>query len=277
MKFWLTFGYLCHFVCYIRFKFIGFWILLLLLIGIGCVPQKKVIYFQGARNQNSIDSVPQYGSQDYEYIIGPTDILAVQIDGVDDEIFAAFKPNLQNSGSGSPLGQGLLVNKNGQIELPFLGKLTVSGLTLEQAADTIKSRLAVYVSDTSLAYVNIKPLTYRVTVLGEVARPGIYQADNEFMTITELLAKSGDLTIYSNRKNIKLYRTNRNTKLTTVYQLDLTKGELVQPLLSRLQPNDVIYIEPLRRKQIQGAVQIIGFSTSIISVAFFILTIYQRL
>lgn len=125
-------------------------------------------------------------------------------------------------------------------------------------------------------YVNVRTLTFPVTVIGEVARPGIYQADNEFMTITELLAKSGDLTQFSNRKTIKLYRTNRETKYTTVYQLDLTKADLVQPILSRLQPNDVLYVEPLRRKQFQSAIQIIGFGSSIASIAFLVFTIVDR-
>jgi polysaccharide export outer membrane protein len=253
------------------------YIIFLLLSVFSCIPQKKIIYFQGANNQHTIDSVPQYGSQFYEYMIGPTDILGVQIDGVDDAVFAAFKPNASEPSLSRPIDRGLLVDKFGQIELPYIGKVKVSGLTLSQATDTIKSRLLVYITDTTLMYVNVKTLNFPVTVIGEVSSPGIYQADNEFMTITELLAKSGDLTAFSNRKNIKLYRTDRGTNLTTVYILDLTRSELVQPFLTRLQPNDVIYVEPLRRKQFQGALQVIGFGTSILSVAFLILTIYDRL
>jgi polysaccharide export outer membrane protein len=255
-----------------RIKLSNLYLVFFLIASIGCIPQKNVIYFQGARNQHTINTVPQYGSQDYEYIIGPTDILAVQIDGVDDAVFAAFKPN-----PGTGAISSLLVNKYGQIELPILGKIKVTDLTLEQASDTIKSRLSAYIPDTSLAYVNVRTLTYAVTVLGEVTRPGIYQADNEFLTITDLLAKSGDLTPFGNRKTIKLYRTDRNTKLTTVYLLDLTRGDLVQPILSRLQPNDVIYVEPLPRKQFQSALQVIGFGSSILSVAFLVVTIFQRI
>ncbi|MDO1448306.1 polysaccharide biosynthesis/export family protein [Rhodocytophaga aerolata] len=244
--------------------------------SISCIPQKNIVYFQGARNQGTLDSVPIYGSQDYEYIIGPTDILGVQIDGVDDAIFAAFKPSTLAAGGGRPIDRGLLVDKQGQIELPYLGKIKLSGLTLPQAADTIKSRLSVYITDSTFMYVNVKTLSFPVTVIGEIGSPGIYQADNEFMTITELLAKSGDMTQYSNRKTIKLYRTDRETKLTTVYQLDLTKPDLVQPILSRLQPNDVIYVEPLRRKQFQSALQVIGFGSSIASIVVLAFTIYQR-
>jgi polysaccharide export outer membrane protein len=246
-------------------------------MAIGCVPQKKVIYFQGAGNPNTGNSLPQYGSQMYEYTIGPTDILGVQIDGVDDAVFAAFKPNVVDPGINRAIDRGLLVNKAGQIDLPYIGKVKVSGLTLAQATDTIKSRLLVYITDTTLMYVNVKTLSFPVTVIGEVNRPGIYQADNEFMTITELLAKSGDLTQFGNRKNVKLYRTDRETKQTTIFLMDLTSKDLVQPILTQLQPNDVIYIEPLTRKQFQNALTVVGFGSSILSVAFLLLTIYDRL
>jgi polysaccharide biosynthesis/export protein len=254
-----------------RLKINFLYIPIIFLSAIGCIPQKNVVYFQGARNQATIDSIPMYGSQDYEYIIGPTDQLAVQIDGVDDVVFAAFRPGGNTAGA-----SGLLVDKQGQIELPVLGKIKVSGLTLPQASDTIKSKLLLYITDTTLMYVNVRTLTFPVTIIGEVAIPGIYQAEDEFMTITELLAKSGDLTPFANRKTIKLYRTDRETKLTTVYQLDLTKADLVQPILSRLQPNDVLYVEPLRRKQFQSAFQVIGFGTSIVSIGLLVLSIYQR-
>jgi polysaccharide export outer membrane protein len=253
------------------------YVILLLLAVTSCITQKKIIYFQGAGVQNTTDSLPLYGNQFYEYTIGPTDILGVQIDGVDDRVFAAFKPNVSEAGLGRPIDRGLLVNKYGQIDLPYLGKIKVSGLTLDQATDTIKSRLLEYITDTTLMYVNVRTLSFPVTVIGEVARPGIYQADNEFMTITELIAKSGDLTSYGNRKTIKLYRTNRETKQTSVYMLDLTSKQLVQPTLSHLHPNDVIYVEPLPRKEFQNALTVVGFGTSLLSIAFLLLTIYDRL
>jgi polysaccharide export outer membrane protein len=259
-----------------RIKVNSIYLMFFLFSSIGCIPQKNIIYFQGAQNQDSINAVPQYGSQYYEYIIGPTDILSVQIDGVDDAVFAAFKPNVADAGFGRPIDRGLLVNKYGQIQLPYLGKIKVSGLTLAQATDTLQSRLLQYITDTTLMYVNVKTLSFPVTVIGEVVRPGIYQADNEFMTVTELLAKSGDLTQYGNRKNIKLYRTDRETKQTTVYLLDLTRKELVQPILSHLQPNDVVYVESLPRKQFQNAITVIGFGSSIASIAFLIFTIVDR-
>lgn len=248
---------------------------IILSLNYGCVPLRNIVYFQNEKGKPFTDSV--FTNQDYEFRIAPYDILSIEIDGIDEQSFAAFEPAGNTGGLGRPYDQGTFVNKFGQIELPFAGRIKVSGLTLMQASDTIRSRLLLYVVDSSLIYVHIKTLSFPVTVLGEVASPGIYQADNEFVTLTEILAKAGDLTLFSNRKNVRLIRSNRETRETTTYRLDLTKAELIEPIISRLQPNDVIYVEPLRRRQIQTATPVIGLASTIISLSLFIITLTTRL
>lgn len=240
-----------------------------------CIPQKNVVYFQGA-TKKSADSLASYVNQDYEYEIAPYDILGLQLDGIEDANYATFRPEAVSAGGGRIYDRGLFVNKNGHIELPYIGKIQVSGLTLMEAADTIRSKILLYVVDSSLIYVNVKVLNFPVTILGEVGRPGVYQAENEFMTITELLAKAGDITMYGNRKNIKVIRSNRETKATTTFYLDLTRADVIQPIISRLQPNDVLYVEPLRRKQIQTATPVIGIASAIFSISFFIYSLIIR-
>jgi polysaccharide biosynthesis/export protein len=250
---------------------------LIIFITYGCIPLRNIVYFQKAKTNTSADTLPEFRNQDYEFKIAPYDILSVEIDGVDEQSFAAFRPSGSSGSLGRAYDQGTFVNKFGQIELPYAGNIKVSGLTLMQAADTIRSKLLLYVVDSSLIYVQVKTLSFPVTILGEVSRPGVYQADNEYMTLTELLSKAGDLTVFSNRKNIKLIRSDRETKATTTYHLDLTKGELIQPVISRLQPNDVIYVEPLRRKQIQTVTPYIGIVSAFISITALIITIINRL
>lgn len=251
------------------------YLLFILTSTYSCIPFKRIIYFQDEKGKPVADTV--FTNQDYEFKVAPYDLLNVQIDGIEDQSMAAFKPAANMGGLGRPYDQGTFVNKFGQIELPYAGKIKVSGLTLMQAADTIRSRLLLYVVDSSLIYVHVKTLSFPVTVLGEVARPGIYQADNEFVTLTEILAKAGDLTIFSNRTNVRVIRSNRETKETNTYRIDLTKGELIRPVISRLQPNDVIYVEPLRRKQIDTARPIISIASTLLSVTALILTIRNRL
>jgi polysaccharide biosynthesis/export protein len=250
---------------------------LILFISYGCIPLRNIVYFQRDKTNNATDTLPTFRNQDYEFRIAPYDLLSLEIDGVDEQSFGAFRPDSPTRGLGRAYDQGTFVNKYGQIELPYVGKIKVSGLTLMQAADTIRSRLLIYVVDSSLIYVQVKTLSFPVTVIGEVAKPGTYDASNEYMTLTDLLAKAGDFTVYSNRKNIKLIRSDRETKVTTTYHIDITKGELIQPIISRLQPNDVIYVEPLRRKQIQTVTPYLALTSTFISITALIITIIIRL
>ncbi|QHT69242.1 hypothetical protein GXP67_22690 [Rhodocytophaga rosea] len=250
---------------------------IIVLTSYGCIPLRNIVYFQRDKTNNTPDSLPEFKNQDYEFTIAPYDILSLAIDGIDPQSFAAFKPSGQTGGSGRPYDQGTFVNKYGLIELPYVGKIKVSGLTLIQAADTIRSRLLLYVVDSSLIYIQVKTLSFPVTVLGEVSSPGTYQADNEYITFTELLAKAGGLTGYSNRKNIRLIRSDRETKETTTYRLDITKDEMIEPIISRLQPNDVIYVEPLRRKQLDTIRPITAIVSTVLSVSVLIITLINRI
>lgn len=250
---------------------------IIILTSYGCIPLRDIVYFQRDNTNNAPDTLLEFKNQDYEFTIAPYDILSLAIDGIDEQSFAAFRPSGQTGSLGRPYDQGTFVNKYGQIELPYAGKIKVSGLTLMQAADTIRSRLLLYVVDSSLIYVQVKTLSFPVTVIGEVSSPGVYQADNEYITLTELLAKAGGLTGYSNRKNIRLIRSDRETKATTTYRLDLTKGELIEPIISRLQPNDVIYVEPLRRKQLDTIRPITAIVSTVLSVTVLIITLINRI
>jgi polysaccharide export outer membrane protein len=168
------------------------------------------------------------------------------------------------------------VDKDGNIKLPYVGNIAVAGLTLAQAADTIRSRLSTYILDVDRnLLVTIKILNFNVNVLGEVATQGIVRAENEYLTVTEVLAKSGGITDFGNRKNIKLIRTDRLTKKTTAYRIDLTTQGMVSPQLARLQPNDVLYVQPLRRKQFGTANQLIGLVSAFISIPLIILSLYN--
>jgi len=251
--------------------------LLLLITAISCIPQKRVIYFQ--KNENSAPDLT-YTNQDYEFTIAPFDILALTITGFINEegqnVVAPFNTPITATGSGggmSAYGSGIVVDKNGDIELLYAGKIKLAGLTLAQAADTVRAALAKFIIDTNNNItVNLKILNYSITMLGEVRAQGVLRADNEFMTITEALAKSGGLTEVGNLKNVRIIRTNRLTKATTTYRLDLTDETAVSPILSRLQPGDIVVVDPLRRKQFATAGQTIGLISTVISVPILIIS-----
>ncbi len=252
-----------------------------LLFFSGCIPFRKIVLFQKDADNKTPDSL--YVNQDYEFVIAPFDILQVRVVSTVDEVAESLEvfsipPGAgagTAGGTGAYLG-GTLVDKNGNIKLPYVGNIPVAGLTLAQAADTIRSRLSTYILDVDRnLLVTLKILNFNVNVLGEVSNQGIVRAENEYMTVTEVLAKSGGITDLGNRKNIKLIRTDRLTKKTTSYRIDLTTQEMVSPQLARLQPNDVLYVQPLRRKQFGTANQLIGLITGFVSVPLLFFSIYN--
>jgi polysaccharide export outer membrane protein len=259
--------------------FVWFSFFFLLLSSIGCIPHKNVVYFQ--KSANTPDELP-YQNEDYEFIIGPFDILALKITGFTNEegqnVVAPFNTPVVATGVGNPgaYASGILVDKEGQIELLYVGKIKVAGLTLDQAGDTIRSALSRYIIDTgNNITVDLKILNYTITVLGEVGSQGVLKAENEYMTLTEAIAKSGGVTQFGNMKTVRLIRTDRLTKKTTTYRLDLTNDIPVSPILSRLQPNDILVVDPLPRKQFSTASQTISLISTFISVPLLVISVIR--
>jgi polysaccharide export outer membrane protein len=147
-----------------------------------------------------------------------------------------------------PIMDGYLV-KSGEIVFPILGKIKVEGLTPQQLATTIEEKLISegYVTD---PVVIVRLLNYKIYVMGEVARPGIVNVDNEKMTILEAVAAAGDLTIYGKRDNITVIREKDGKR--EVGTVDLTSKEIFNSPYYYVQQSDVIYVEPNDRRKRQG-------------------------
>ena len=137
-----------------------------------------------------------------------------------------------------------LVDAEGNIDYPVIGRIHIAGKTKEQLAREIKD--AIYPR-----YIKIEPtidirlMNFRVTILGQVKSPGVYQSDNERMNILEALAKAGDLDIRGDRENVLLYRTNADGT-REVHRLNLHDKSLLLSPYFNLQQNDFIYITPTR-------------------------------
>ena len=230
-----------------------------------CVPKKSVVYLQG--NQNAIASA----SNNYEPIIQQDDILYIHISSSVIEAAAPF--NLESksaSTSGNATGfealkQSYLVDNLGNIEFPVLGTLYVAGLTMQKLKSNIKEKLLLYVKD---PVINIRILNFKISVLGEVNRPGTISVSSQRITFLEAISQSGDLTLYGKRDNILLIRDFQGTK--TYNRIDITKADFVNSPFYYLDQNDVIYVEPKKVKIDSTA---IGPNvTTLISIASFILT-----
>ena len=160
-----------------------------------------------------------------------------------------------------------LVDLEGFAKLPYIEKIKLSGLTIDEATSTIKTELSQYLYQ---PVVSMKIVNARITVLGEVQAPGNYLINNKAINIYQALGLAGDITTYGNRKKVLIVREEDN-KVTKKY-VDLTNDEILGSNWYMMNPNDIIYVEPLARRK--GGMETFpwGLVTSIISTTFLIMT-----
>lgn len=207
---------------------------------ISCSTTKDVAYVQTAEREITIASNALHDAK-----IMPKDILTITIQANNPEAVAAFNgiywsPN-QEYIQGAQQTKRFLVDNEGKVSIPVVGFIHLSGMTLRQAESTVKSALSKYIKD--ITSVNVQIANYRYSVLGEVARPGTFTAENTKVTIFEALANAGDITIYGMNKDVRLMRDNGDgTKTLTT--LNLQDPEVLSSPYYYLQQGDVIYIMP---------------------------------
>lgn len=225
---------------------------LLAFLLVSCQSYKKVPYFQDTALVNDTEqSVRQTGVK-----VMPKDLLTIVVSCSTPELAAPF--NLVNSGTASgtvekTAGQGTtssalhqyLVDNQGNINFPVLGEIHVGGLTKLEIENMIIDSLKVYLKEAPLVTVRI--VNYRISVLGEVTKPGSFVVSNEKTNLLEALAMAGDLTIYGMRDNVKLIRTGLDNK-QEIITFDLNKAETVMSPYYELQQNDIIYVTPNKTK-----------------------------
>lgn len=152
-----------------------------------------------------------------------------------------------NTTNGATKVQGYLVNQDGVIVFPVLGELKVRGLTHHELAELIKDRL---ISEGHLKNptVTVKLMNFKVSILGDVTKPGQLTVDGERITIFEALSMVGDLTIYGQRQNVTIIREENGVR--TIGEVDLSSKDIFQSPYYYLHQNDVVYVEPnMRRKK----------------------------
>ena len=225
---------------------------LLAFLLVSCQSYKKVPYLQDTAFVNDTEqSVRQTGVK-----VMPKDLLTIAVSCSTPELAAPF--NLVRSKTAGGLeektaGQGTtpsalqqyLVDNQGNINFPVLGEIHVSGLTKLEIENLIIDKLKVYLKEAPIVTVRI--VNYRISVLGEVAKPGSFVISNEKINLLEALAMAGDLTIYGMRDNVKLIRTGQDNK-QEIITMDLNKAETVLSPYYQLQQNDIIYVTPNKTK-----------------------------
>jgi len=214
--------------------------ILVLLVFSSCVSKKEIVYFQN-------DEIDQSKvSNSYKTIIKPDDVLQITITALDIEAVRPFNlaavtySTSSNSAIGVAQQQTYLVDNKGEIDFPVIGKIKIGGLTRDETIELLRSKLSPdYIKDPNI---NIRIANYKISVMGDVRRPGSYNIPNERITILDALALAGDVNISGRRNNILIIREEAGKK--TQYRVDLRSNKLLTSPVYYLQQNDVVYVEP---------------------------------
>ncbi len=231
-------------------RFLVFLNISLSVIFTSCNTSKQIVYFENVK-----DTVFVTSQREINFTIKSNDILSITISSANEEASMAFNPHLKNNirsttatGSSSEPG-GYLVNSEGAISLPVLGKIQAVGLTKEQLKENITNLI---LSKKLLVdpLVEIRYLNYEVTVLGEVAKPTVITVPSEKISLLKAIGLAGDLTIYGQRENVLLVREEGGKKITR--HINLNSRDFFQSPYYYLQPNDVVYVAPNKIRMIQA-------------------------
>lgn len=216
------------------FKKIGV-LLVLVTIIFSCASRKDVVYLQDAADFETLVNDNLFVSK-----FKIDDLVSIHISSLNPEASGPFNLFRGASEGGIRAEQvDYLVDSNGEIDFPVIGKLKIEGLSPDEVRSLLRTRLSDYLKD---PIINIRLQNFTVTILGEVNRPGTYNVNGEQITIMEALGFAGDLTIRGVRDNVLVIRDFDGAK---VYQrIDLTSKKMMNSPVYYLTQNDVVYVEP---------------------------------
>jgi hypothetical protein len=228
-------------------------IILFLLGGMllfSCGSRKKVVYLQDVEVNKKIKA-----ECEYKTVIHTDDLLSIIVSCDDLESALPFNTPMiglgreVNTTTTQQIPRGYLVDKNGEIDFPVLGKIKVVGISRNDLAELLKEKLSVYLKN---PIVTIQFQNFKVTILGEVKNPGSYKVASERVSILDALGMAGDLGINGKRKNVLVMREQGDEKIFT--RIDLTSSEFIDSPFFYLQQNDVVYVEPNKGRIAGGSV-----------------------
>src|SRR5690606_36565941 len=218
-----------------------FYILLFLIGFSSCSSYRKIPYFHDLDRTNpTVEQIKNYTP----LTVQPEDILAINVSSLNPEASAIFNYNLNrvngNNYDNSPDNPvvGYLVDQQGNIQIPLIGSMEVAGLTTAEIRQRLEKELLTYLNE---PVVNIRILNFKVSVMGDVLRPGVYSVQNERITIPEALSLAGDLQITAIRQVMLIRELEGERKFIPI---DLTSTAFFDSPYYYLNNHDVIYAQP---------------------------------
>ncbi|MBN1789468.1 MAG: polysaccharide biosynthesis/export family protein [Bacteroidales bacterium] len=219
-------------------------VIMLLLAATGCISQKRLEYLQG---DNIATSAYPVANLDKE-VIQPGDELFIRVSSFDDVQFNFFSSQSENRqmNFSNDVSVSLIsydVNDSGYVNFPLLGYVPVANLTIEEATEKLRVMLADY---TNQPTVLIEIVNKRISIVGEVARPGHYVFTKNRLMLLEALSMAGDITVFGNKKRVYILRE-ENNELKKI-PVDLTSESLMATEEFFVRQNDVIYVPPTQSR-----------------------------
>lgn len=266
--------------CFILLKSMRFPYIVILLIFTACGPSRDLVYFSNLEEEDLNQHEPI--TNNVEPTIQADDLLNITVNSLSVETNALFNTGVLGTlGSTVSSGrestrviEGYLVDKEGSINFPVVGKIHLAGLTKAQATDTITKILSRdYVKD---PVVNIRFLNFKITLIGEVNNPSTITIPTEKINIAEAISMAGDLTALGQRENILIIR--EKDGIRNLHRINLNDKNLINNPHYYLQQNDIVYVEPHRLKAVQASLRrqntqfFLSVFASLISVSAIILT-----
>ncbi|MGN7514135.1 MAG: polysaccharide biosynthesis/export family protein [Allomuricauda sp.] len=225
-----------------------------------CTPSKDVVYFQDATQFETLVDDNTFTSK-----FKVDDLVSIHISTLDPEAsapFNLFRGAEEGGVSMRPEQVNYLVDKNGEIDFPVIGKVKIEGLSPAETRELLRERLKDYLKD---PIINIRIRNFTVTVLGSVNRPGTYPINGEQITIMEALGYAGDINIKGRRDNVMVIRDFDGTKVYN--RINLNSKDALKSPVYYLTQNDVVYVEPNKSGKTQSSLdQRASIAVSILSV-----------
>ena len=229
---------------------LGMVALLLAMFFASCVPYKKMLYLKDAQMVAENQSANYVNERNVDYKLQPGDNLYIRfINTIDERSAAALAGDntsrtYSTSSDASIYLHSYTLDENGCIELPLTGKIELKNLTVDGAKEKMQTEINKFVNQTTLI---VKLSNFNLTVLGEVARPGMYKVYQSQINLFEAVSMAGNMTNFAKKNEVKIIR--QTDTGSEIHIVDMGQADILSSPYYYLKPNDIVYVEPLKIKQ----------------------------
>jgi len=245
-----------------------------MLLLASCVGRRDVNYLNDP--SLSAGASKLFENRKFEYRIQVNDVMSIRVMGLDDATHRFFNVEGQNSFSGttdaSLYVNGYSVDKNGFVQLPTVGKIKLQGLTMGESQELVQRKINEYFTN---ATVILKMINWRISVLGDVSRPGAYFVYNNQITILDALAMAGGPNEFADKSHVTLMR--QSDRGVQALYVDLSSTSVLSSEYYYLLPNDVVYVPALKARPARLNLELFSILLVTVSTAAVVLSVIQNM